>query len=245
MAKVRPSDVYPEVSIGGFTRLDGTVAFFSRVNALVDRTSVVLDVGCGRGAYAEDPVRYRRDLRVLRGRVRRVVGLDVDVEAAANPFVDEFRLLEGDVWPIESESIDVAVADYVMEHVASPRAFFSEARRVLRPGGTICIRTPNRLGYAGIAAQLIPNSLHARVTARVQDGRQERDVFPTYYRCNTAGALRAAMRDAGLDPVVITHESEPSYLAFSRVLYRLGAIYARLAPSVFQNNLFAFGRVAH
>lgn len=44
---------YPEARFGGFTDIDGTIAFFNRVNSLIETSSVVLDVGCGRGAYAE------------------------------------------------------------------------------------------------------------------------------------------------------------------------------------------------
>lgn len=41
---------YPETTYGGFSYVDGTIAFFSRVNALLKPESVVVDFGCGRGA---------------------------------------------------------------------------------------------------------------------------------------------------------------------------------------------------
>jgi len=41
---------YPEVKFGGFSDVDGTIAFFNRVNALLQPSFTVLDVGCGRGA---------------------------------------------------------------------------------------------------------------------------------------------------------------------------------------------------
>src|SRR5712691_10454437 len=66
---------YPETRFGGFTDVDGTIAFYTRVGSLVDGSSVVLDVGSGRGAYAEDHVPVRRDLRILKRRVRRVIGM--------------------------------------------------------------------------------------------------------------------------------------------------------------------------
>jgi len=47
---------YPERRFGGFTHVDGTVVFYTRVNSLLDRSTVVLDMGCGRGVAAEDPV---------------------------------------------------------------------------------------------------------------------------------------------------------------------------------------------
>ena len=48
---------YPETTFGGFTRVDGTMAFYLRVRSLLCPDSVVLDVGCGRGEYGEDPFR--------------------------------------------------------------------------------------------------------------------------------------------------------------------------------------------
>jgi hypothetical protein len=59
---------YPETRFGGFTDIDGTMAFFNRVNSLLDSSFVVLDVGCGRGEYHEDEVCVRRNLRNLRGK---------------------------------------------------------------------------------------------------------------------------------------------------------------------------------
>src|SRR5690349_11642515 len=109
---------YPESRFGGFTDVDGTIAFYLRVNALTDRSSVVLDFGCGRGAYGEDEVPVRRHLRALRGRVEKVIGLDVDEHAGQEtPFVDEFHRINGDRWPLADNAIDVCVCDSVIEHL--------------------------------------------------------------------------------------------------------------------------------
>jgi len=57
------SRFYPESRFGGFSDVDGTVAFYARVQAILTPESVVLDVGCGRGAgLQDDRVEYRRDL---------------------------------------------------------------------------------------------------------------------------------------------------------------------------------------
>ena len=50
---------YPESAAGGFSRNDGTVAFYQRVQALLRPDSVVIDFGAGRGQFLEAPPRAR------------------------------------------------------------------------------------------------------------------------------------------------------------------------------------------
>jgi len=201
---------YPERRFGGFTHVDGTVAFYTRVNSLLDRSTVVLDLGCGRGVAAEDPVPLRRELQVLRGKCARVLGADVDPAAADNPNIDEFHLIADGRVPVPDATIGLCLADFVVEHVQDVDGFFSEAARVLEPDGYLCIRTPNTMSYMGVASRLVPTRLHARVLGRVQADRKEEDIFPTVYRCNTARKLRAALERHGFDAVVQTHEPEVS-----------------------------------
>ena len=235
---------YPEALFGGFTDIDGTVAFFNRVNSLLESSFVVLDVGCGRGEYHEDPVPLRRNLRVLKGKVIKVIGIDVDQSAQENPFLDEFRLIQDDSWPVENNSINLIVCDNVLEHVANPDRFFLEIRRVLRNGGYLCIRTPNRWSYIALAATLIPNKYHSKVvTSVVQDRRKKEDVFPTLYRCNSIRKLKNMIQKNGLECVVYGHEAEPSYLSFSKIAYFFGVMHQRFAPGFIKPAIFAFGKM--
>ena len=234
---------YPEARFGGFTDIDGTVAFFNRVNSLIDSSSVVLDVGCGRGAYSGDPVPLRKNLRILQGKAAKVIGIDVDPSAQDNPFLDEFHLIQGDSWPVDSNSVDIMVCDNILEHIENPDQFFLEIHRVLRNGGFLCIRTPNRWNYIALAATLIPNKYHSRVTSVVQDGRKEEDVFPTVYKCNSIGELKRIMKKNGLDCVVYGYEAEPSYLSFSRIAYSIGVLHQRFAPGFLKPAIFAFGKI--
>jgi ubiquinone/menaquinone biosynthesis C-methylase UbiE len=121
---------YPEARYGGFSDIDGTITFFSRVNSLLAPTATVLDIGCGRGSYAHDKSEYRRQLRILKGKAAQVIGIDVDPVGSENPFLNEFRLINGETWPVEDSSIDTAVCDNVLEHIDKPTSFFNEVRRV-------------------------------------------------------------------------------------------------------------------
>ncbi|MBE0697651.1 MAG: class I SAM-dependent methyltransferase [Anaerolineaceae bacterium] len=233
---------YPESKFGGFTRIDGTIAFYTRVQALVDSDCVVIDFGCGRGAYVDDPVSHRRGLRIFQGKARRVIGLDASSAGSRNPFLDEFRCLQGPRWPIEDGQADVIVCDNVLEHLPDPAGFFSEAYRVLCPGGSLCIRTPNLLNYVALLSRIIPNRRHAQVLAKAKPGVKEEDIFPTLYRCNTIPAVRRALARQGFSAVVYGYEAEPSYLSFSSAAYALGVLHQKLAPGFFKAAIFAFAR---
>lgn len=234
---------YPEARFGGFTDIDGTLAFFNRVNSLLDLSFTVLDVGCGRGGYDEDSIPIRRNLRILKGKVAKVIGIDVDQSAQNNPFLDEFYLIESESWPIATDSIDLIVCDSALEHIDNPDQFFLEVRRVLRNGGYLCIRTPNQWSYIALFARLIPNKYHAKVISVVQDGRKEDDVFPTVYKCNSIWKLKSAMEKSGLECVVYGYEAEPYYLSYSKIVYFFGVLHQRFAPGFMKSAIFAFGKM--
>jgi SAM-dependent methyltransferase len=231
---------FPESRFGGFTRLDGTLAFYSRVNALLRPDMQVVDFGCGRGAYAADPVEFRRRLRILRGKVHKVIGLDASPAGDKNPFIDEFHQFSGECWPLADSSMGLVLCDNVLEHLPDPEIFFREAYRVLEPGGYVCIRTPNAWNYVAILSRIIPGRAHASVLNRVKSQIADEDVFPTLYRCNSLPAVRHALREAGFDGTVNGYEAEPVYLSFSRLAYVLGLLHQRLAPNIFKASIFAF-----
>jgi SAM-dependent methyltransferase len=219
------------------------MAFYLRVNALLEPTSHVLDFGCGRGCYDDDPVALRRQLRILRGKCARVAGADIGAEAARNPHLDEVRLFRpGEGTPYPDASFDVLLADCVLEHLPDPAAFFAEARRLLKPEGHLCIRTSNVLSYFGLAAQFIPAAWRERVLCRTRPDRKDEDSFPTLYRCNTVFSIRKALAAHGFDGVVMGHDSEPRYLGFSRLAYRFGVWHQQWAPSFLRPAIFAFAK---
>jgi SAM-dependent methyltransferase len=166
--------------------VDDTALYLTMVHTLLPHCRVVVDVGCGRGAYL-DPAAGRSDrLFDLRGSDRRIIGLDVDPAARDNPYLDEFRLLDenDDRWPLPDAGADLVVSDWTLEHVRDPDAFVSQLRRVLRPGGAFVARSVSAISMLSIAARLVPNRHHATALRRLQPRRRSVDVFPTYYRMN-------------------------------------------------------------
>lgn len=236
--------LFPETRFGGFSPVDGTIAFYLRVNSLLKPSDIVLDVGCGRGAYKEDPVRIRKELRILRGKVKRVIGLDPDPQAASNPFLDEFILLENpnDKWPVTEGAVDLVISDWTLEHVEKPALFFSEICRVLRPGGFFCARTTNSWGYVAVFSRIIPEPYHVRLLRRLQPKREVQDIFPTRYRCNSIPLLKKYLSNYGFDGVVIGYPGLPAYLHFSFLLTVLGYFYESHIPPFLRHTLMIFAQ---
>lgn len=57
-------------------------------------------------------------------------------------------------------SLDLVVTEWVAEHLPDPQRTFDELSRVIKPGGHLCIRTPNLWHYSRVAALIIPDRLH-------------------------------------------------------------------------------------
>lgn len=234
---------YPESYFGDYSDIDGTVVFYGRINSIITAEMTVLDVGCGRGsALLSDQVLYRKNLRNLKEKVKSVIGIDVDPAGKDNPGLSEFRIITDKIWPVESQSIDLIVSDFVLEHILNPDQYFSEVSRVLKPGGYFCARTTNKIGYVGIAARLIVNKSHAKVLSFIQKDRAEIDIFPTVYQVNTVFKLRKIISEYSMMPIVYGYDAEPSYLMFSRILYRLARFFQYLTPRFLKTSIFIFAR---
>ena len=93
----------------------------------------LLEIGCGSGAHLERLAAAAPDARVT--------GVEPDerLRALALDLVPRAQVVAGtaEALPLESGSVDFAVARYVFQHVADPDFAAGEALRVLRPGGTL------------------------------------------------------------------------------------------------------------
>ena len=237
---------FPEVGAGGFSRLDGTVAFYTRVNALLRPEMTVLDFGAGRGAaLVDEPEGFKKRLRRLQGKVQRVIGVDVDPAVRSNPGLDEAHVvtLERDgalALPLADRSVDLIVADYVFEHVTNPAAIARELDRVLQPGGWMCARTPNRWGYIALASRWVPERSKTAILRRVQPSRNSEDVFQTLYRMNSWRDLRTIFPKERFDDFSYTYDPEPAYFGNSMTLWQAMLLIRRLTPPLFAPIIFFF-----
>jgi SAM-dependent methyltransferase len=183
--------------------------------------AVVLDAGCGSGRV------FRYELAAG----CRVVGVDIGDELRDNPNVGDRLRGDLDRLPFAAASFDAVLASHVIEHLPRPERALAEVARVLKPGGRFLLLTPNRYHYVPLVAGLLPQRLHLSINRR--RGVEERDVFPTLYRANTAGKLRRLLEIAGLTVERLDRfETEPEYLAFHPLPYALGVGYERLVNRI-------------
>lgn len=135
----------------------------------------VLEVGCGEG--------YGTAL--IAGVAMHVTGLDYDAITVAHAAAQypRVRFVRANLaaLPLRSASVDAVATLQVIEHVWDHPQFLAECRRVLRPGGTLLVTTPNRLTFS-------PGS-----------GEHDRPRNPFHTVEFTAGQLAALLTRCGFD----------------------------------------------
>jgi 2-polyprenyl-3-methyl-5-hydroxy-6-metoxy-1,4-benzoquinol methylase len=96
----------------------------------------LLDVGCGNGAF----------LKIARSIGWEAEGLDLDEGAVAVARAEGLRIGVGCIATLadrEPASFDAITVNHVIEHVYDPRRDLVAAFRLLKPGGTLFLETPN------------------------------------------------------------------------------------------------------
>ncbi len=100
----------------------------------------ILEVGCGTGKITQMIVQ----------RKAHVTALDIS-ERLAQTVARKYNCqgVPGDacVLPFEDTSFDLVISSECIEHTLSPANAIAEMCRVCRPGGIVCLTTPNKLWY--------------------------------------------------------------------------------------------------
>lgn len=105
------------------------------LRALVSTSNArdILEVGCGTGHWVIE----------LQSLVQRIVGLDYSFGMLEQAHAQSSQLLltNGDAnhLPFPSGSFDLVLSLNALQHYTDQRAFITEARRLLRPGGALAI----------------------------------------------------------------------------------------------------------
>jgi ubiquinone/menaquinone biosynthesis C-methylase UbiE len=189
------------------------------IDAGVMPQMAVLDIGCGRTAP---------NLSKLKGRARRLYGIDLVDFRDTDPDLTLFNENVAELKSFKDNSIDLAYSRSVMEHVEDAEAAYREIFRVLAPGGRYIFLTPNRYDYASIIASIVPNRYHGSIVKNTE-GRLEEDTFPTCYNSNSFRRIRQLAAETGFSVIALERMGQyPNYLSFSRPVFWLGSLYEKM-----------------
>lgn len=159
-----------------------------------------LDAGCGWRMLGEDLEPLEDALLKEAGLV---VGVDIERQSLSKHRNIARRVCATlDALPFAERSFDLVTCNMVAEHLSDPQQVFAELCRVLKPSGVLVVHTPNSLNYLVKANQIfkkvVPPALLIKI-ARLSEGREPSDFFPTFYRANSVRKLRQLFSEVGLD----------------------------------------------
>lgn len=204
-------------------RPDSTEFFYAWIRKHVDAGTVMLNLGAGKATGIP--------IRSFRGEVARVVGADPDPAVRENSELDEAHVIdEKEALPFADDTFDLVLCDNVVEHVEEPDHFMGEVHRVLKPQGSLFIRTPNRYHYVAVIARLTPLWFHRLVANRARGLAPDAlDQHPTLYRLNSRRAVERISRRIGFRKLRLRlFEAHPAYLMFNTLPFLLGVAYERV-----------------
>ncbi|NJN19547.1 MAG: class I SAM-dependent methyltransferase [Oscillochloris sp.] len=169
--------------------------------------------GDGYGAY------------FLADHARSLLGVDIDratVARAAARYVQpnlRFALMDCARLSLPDAQFDLVYSFEVIEHVPDVDAFLAEARRMLRPGGSFYVSTPNRHGYVASGRNPYHETEYTYAEFAELLGRHfgEVQIFGQFCRRPLRGALYRTSSRLFFD--------SPGY---RRLVYGVAPIYARL-----------------
>jgi SAM-dependent methyltransferase len=146
-----------------------------------------LDLGCGDGLLS-------LELRASRLTLADVSEVALERARRRLPEARILRLEPDAPLPLEDSAFELVLLAETVEHVRDVQLLLSEARRVLRPGGTLALSTPAHGRLTGLA-----------VLARGFESRF--DPLSPHLRFFTAHSLRAGLSDLGFEVASLRRES--------------------------------------
>jgi SAM-dependent methyltransferase len=134
-------DLYEDPAVparSGPDRAHRQADMLAQILAGTPAPALILDVGCGDG--------FATGVAVQRNRAHRFVGLDWSAASLTLASKRGLTLLRAELdtgLPVKSGSVDVVIMSEVIEHLVDTDSAIEEAHRVLKPGGSLLLSTPN------------------------------------------------------------------------------------------------------
>jgi SAM-dependent methyltransferase len=158
----------------------------------VEGPAVILDVGCGDGSALA--------VAATQNPEHRFAGVDWSADALRQATARGLTGVRGSVnprLPVADGAADVVIMSELIEHLVDPDGAVAEARRVLRPGGSLLLSTPNLAAWYNrglLAAGIQP--VFSEVSLRAVFGRPG-SVVAGHLRLFTRRALTEFLTASG------------------------------------------------
>jgi SAM-dependent methyltransferase len=158
-----------------------------------------LDAGCGHEVLKHGAGMEQFDLL---SKPAMAAGCDIDLGSLREHHMFGNRVCcnLGDL-PFRSASFDVVSLNNVAEHLADPAKVFAEIGRILVHDGCLIVHTPNVRSLFMRSVRLGRLLLPERFVVfmiKFLEHREEKDVFPTFYRTNNKRQLARFAAEAGM-----------------------------------------------
>ena len=165
-----------------------------------DGPAVIIDVGCGDGAALA--------VAAAHNPAHRFAGIDWSGDALRSAHALGLTVLRAGVTapglPVADGTADVVIMSELIEHLVDPDGAVAEVRRVLRPGGSLLLSTPNLAAWynRGLLAVGI-QPIFSEVSLHAVFGRPGR-VVAGHLRLFTRRALTGFLNASGFRCVTVT-----------------------------------------
>ena len=162
--------------------------------------AVIIDLGCGDGAALAAAARHNP--------AHRFAGIDWSGDALRQAQAAGLTVMRASVsggsLPVADGAADVVIMSELIEHLVDPDGAVAEARRILRPGGSLLLSTPNLAAWynRGLLAFGI-QPIFSEVSLHGVFGRPGR-VVAGHLRLFTRRALTEFLTASGFCCVTVT-----------------------------------------
>jgi 2-polyprenyl-3-methyl-5-hydroxy-6-metoxy-1,4-benzoquinol methylase len=196
---------------------------FQRLVARLGLGGDALDFGAGVGNLA-------RSLHALGG-FRSIAA--TDIMARPKDLPSEIAWVVCDLnnpTPMPSASLDVVLSAEVIEHLENPRALAREWFRLLRPGGSVLLSTPNNESWRSLVSLFVRGHFAAFTDTS----------YPAHITALTRLDLARVLSEAGFEAAQFFFTDDGGVPG--RPIVRWQSISPRLRGMRFSDNVLAFAR---
>ena len=199
----------------------------SIVESLVDVNTAWIDIGGGQFLFPDNHTLAAQ----LAQRCKLLVGVDPSDNIQHNALVHERAQVMLEDFETHA-NFDLATLRMVAEHVEHPDQFVSKLATILLPGGHVVLVTPFKWSIASILAALIPAGLHGKFVRFLFPSREDKHIFPTFYKLNTRSDLKRSFEGLGFEELTFLRIPDCSLLQRFRIGTRVELLLFRICRAL-------------